>query len=322
MGSVFRGIVFSLAVSLCFTSTAAAFDSVDFFVNYEPEGRDLTQELFEPSEKSLEELKPQLQDLNFVLVAGFFSDFASTVERTRFDRALNLKPQFFDQINVLKELELPYSLLDIESEAGPELNAELIKDKLLSLPDHSVALITHSKGCIDALEAFLLYPELRKKIRFWIPLQGPFMGSPAADLALSHPSWLKSMDRILKWMGGSIDSLISISVEFRITHMLALEDELQQILEEVPILSVATSKPDEKGKWDTRFEPFFRDWLLKKGVENDGIVPWKSAIYPSSHFVHIEGLDHLWIESKELKQENPAHDLMKKLYLMAYELSE
>lgn len=322
MGAVFRGAVFSLAVGLCLSKPTLAFDSIDFFVNYEPSGTDITREIFESYEEDLDELKPQLQALNFVLIPGFFSDFASTVERTRFDRALNLKPQFFDQINVLNELEVPFTLLDIESEAGPELNAEVLKNEISHLPDHSVALITHSKGCIDALEAFLLYPELRKKIRFWLPLQGPFMGSPAADLALRNPRWSKSMDRILKWMGGSIDSLISISVEFRAAHMLALEGELQQILREIPILSVATSKPDEKGKWDTRFEPFFRDWLLKKGIENDGIVPWKSAVYPSSYFVHIEGLDHLWIESNDLQQENPTHGLMKKLYLMAYELSQ
>jgi hypothetical protein len=90
--------------------------------------------------------------------------------------------------------------------------------------------------------------------------------------------------------GGSRETLLSLTTTGARKFLADHSAEVQEVLHDVPMLSFASNKPDERG-YDSSFE-IVRDWMLRYGVSNDGVVPEASAILPGSDFVRLTGMDH------------------------------
>lgn len=292
MRKIFSALTFAVFTLSLQAEEFAAFEhlrSIEYsYFDCTPE---LQEKIDEPNlEERLEDL---FQGSRALLIRGFLSDYAQSESSRRIGKWFKIKRQFQDQIDVLDSLNVDWELLDIESEEAPDYNAAIIREALVNAAEPLI-IITHSKGGIDLLHLLIEEPELGQKIKFWIPMQAPFFGTPAADWGVRKAFNRRGMTFLLDWSGGSIRSLESLSVAERSNSMFEHQDKIAEIVEQVPILGLAAWKPEIEGSWDTPFEPFFRDWLLKRGLENDGIVPLRSAKIPGARFVQIDGMDHLW----------------------------
>lgn len=248
-----------------------------------------------------------------LLISGFLSDFSHFANNSRLAQWVTLKNRFQDQRQFLRDQGLEYDDLDIESEASIEENALLIRDYLLETKT-PIIILSHSKGSLDSLEAFIQYPEIQKKVAGWISLQTPFHGSPAADWSMENWWVREPARRLLGWFGGSIASLNELTTTHARNYLAAYEKQIDGVLDEIPTLCFGSYKPEIDGQLDTPLEPFFRDWLLRRGIKSDGVVPLRSSVLPGSDYVLYEGMDHYWGFKGEESSEDHGIRMMHALF--------
>jgi hypothetical protein len=58
------------------------------------------------------------------------------------------------------------------------------------------------------------------------------------------------------------------------------------------MISFASWKDEEHNKIDTLLE-LPRDYMLSRGLNNDGLVPVESAVLPGSDYIKLRGVDHI-----------------------------
>jgi hypothetical protein len=118
------------------------------------------------------------------------------------------------------------------------------------------------------------------------------MGSPVADYVKENSVLMGFMSRLLRHFGGTVDSLFSLGSSERSRFQDSKQEAIREVIAGVKIISFASWKAEEKHKMDTMLE-LPRDFMLKSGIANDGLVPVESAILPGSDYVTIFGIDHI-----------------------------
>ncbi len=230
-----------------------------------------------------------LKDYKVIFVPGFLSDFDPAtihIPGVTFQH----KIYFDEQLAWLKRLGVETSRLSMKSEDSVAQNAPAVEAAIRS-SDKPVILIAHSKGGLDTLEALLSDRALLSKVRGLITLQSPFSGTPVADYVVAHTTLDDiAVDLLLK-LGGNKESMINMTTDNRVPYMEANSAGVAAVEAAVPVLSVATWKDPVPGKFDTKLKPV-RDFLLRRGLRNDGLVPVSSALLPGSYYIKIPGLDH------------------------------
>ncbi|PIR23600.1 MAG: hypothetical protein COV44_02020 [Deltaproteobacteria bacterium CG11_big_fil_rev_8_21_14_0_20_45_16] len=293
----------------------------EFFQKMQVSGKDRTTEFKDSFVRLSEDEKfEDFKDTHVLLIAGLLSDLSILVKNNPLAKWIGLKNKFQDQIEFLTKNQITYDLVNIESEAAPKVNGAIIC-KSIEESKKQIIIFSHSKGSTDTLTCFVSRPDLLPKVRGWISSHGAFWGTPAAEIFLQN-RWLKwPSNHALRWLGGGIESVESLSVYDAIEFNLRNEEMLKNLPNKIPLVSFASYKPDVPGKWDTYFEPYFRDWLEEGGLQNDGLVPWKSQIFPGSHYVLIEGMDHFWglDENNDLQKSGLGGKLMAGLFIMLRE---
>ena len=239
-------------------------------------------------------LLPTLQKYKILLVPGFLSDGIISLKGYGLIDGLLLRlgEYFDDQMKWFKNNNIEYERVKIESEAAPEVNAKLIAAVIESSPKE-VIILAHSKGGIDTLTALLLYPSLRKKVKGFIPIQSPFWGSPIADWILENKTLDTLSCLILKAMGGTKKSLISLSTQTRDKFFQTHVKDIINILKEIPSLGFSSWKEKKKEVLFDSILAFPRDkmWEVLK-VKSDGLVPVESALYPYIDYIQVGEADH------------------------------
>lgn len=121
--------------------------------------------------------QPRL-NLHYVILTGLVAD-CLTHKVTPFHRARKY----------LHERGFTSSVLKVNGRSSSAYNAALIQRALDSFPnEHRFVLLGYSKGAVDALQALITYPSLRKRTAAVVSLAGAISGSPLVDIT---PAWLK-----------------------------------------------------------------------------------------------------------------------------------
>jgi len=257
-------------------------------------GRDLTPDFnaaWETADQKLgQSEKAELREYKVLLVRGFMT--GGYVEPfALFGKKVWVGRYFNDQMEVLKELGVEYSMVDIDSVMMPAHNAAKVAAEIRASAK-PVIIISHSDGGMYALQALIENPELAPRVRGFISLQTPFLGSPVADYVLRNKALAAAMSKTLGYFGGSLEALASLSQSERAAFLSRNGGDIRRVVSSVRVISFATLKPDLPGKIDTLLG-IPRDAMLKSGIANDGLVPTDSAILPGSDFVRLSGLDHI-----------------------------
>ncbi len=239
-----------------------------------------------PKDTELTELRKH----KVLLVRGFMT--GGYVQPFNFlGKKVSVGGYFNDQIKVLESLGVEHEMVDIDSVMTPAHNAQKVAREIAA-SDKPVIIISHSDGGMYTLEALVENKDLLPKVRGFISLQSPFGGSPVADYIKEHGPLLAAMNKLLGHFGGSADSLSSLSVGERTKFRDSNREPIRKIVSGVKIISLASWKDNEKHKLDTLLG-IPRDFMLKRGIPNDGLVPVESAVLPGTDYVKIPGVDHI-----------------------------
>ena len=208
-------------------------------------------------------------------------------------RGAGLVDYFSSVEDRLSSAGLTVTMADIDSESTVAENAAAIS-ALVGADPRPVCFLTHSKGGLDVLH-FLLQASVEERgmVACWIALQAPFAGSPIADWVTDR--WLlpRVLDLPLAVLGGGIETIELLRTDNRRTYLANNDSAIRRILQQVPMLSVATVLDPE----DYPLVPNAAVvWTLRQihgpDRRNDGIVSVASSILPYSRYVVIDGLDH------------------------------
>lgn len=127
---------------------------------------------------------PLPSSVRVIAVPGFLEECVSRLAAT-----------LTDGLAHLERLGAKTATAPMEGRGGAAHNARALRDFLLALPDgETVILVPMSKGMVDTMEMFALYPETAGRIAAVVSLVGAVWGSPLAHMA---PNWLKWIERNL-----------------------------------------------------------------------------------------------------------------------------
>ena len=223
-----------------------------------------------------EKVAAQLRAGRVIFVGGLMKQLAEAVS------ALVAQPigyggYFDEQRTALEAQGIDAIELDVDSEGSISTNAVEVARAIGAAPG-PVTLVTHSKGSLDTLAALIANPALAPtRVQAWVSLQGPFYGSPLADLNSRDPLVRALTGYLLeKGFGGSPDTLLELRVSARRIYQRANAAAIRDILRAVPTVCYGSYLTDD-------MPSLFRlTWLICKFAgepRNDGLVG--RAVHPS-----------------------------------------
>jgi hypothetical protein len=214
-----------------------------------------------------------------LLVSGYFGD---------------VDPAYFaDQLRWLGSLGVEREKVAVKSRDSVAINAPIVAAAIRA-STKPVLLITHSKGSVDALEALLIEPSLRPKVKGWISLQGVFLGSPVADWLLGgSPLDPVTAIAIVQFFGGSKEAVEGLTTQASRVWYRERAAAIETLLREVPAVAFVSSLDGTAGGRATGFLEISRQLMSNQGVRSDGLVPIAAALLPGMNYVEVTGVDHV-----------------------------
>jgi hypothetical protein len=157
--------------------------------------------------------------------------------------------------------------------------------------DRPVIILSHSKGCVDTLEALLQLARQGQlqRVRGWIAIQGVFSGSPLAARYVSNGG-LRTLGIVaMRALGGDFDAVRDLTPAARLKYHEEHSAEIESLTRSLPILCFASWE-----ELSTTDSPAQAD-----GAEGDGrpltsafrIQP-ESSILAGSTYVAKAGISH------------------------------
>lgn len=239
--------------------------------------------------------KNQINNLSkykVLLVPGFLSDAVIDLGRFSAIRFTRLGEYFDDQMKWLTQTGIDHERVDIESEQSPEYNAVIIS-AAIKKSAKPVLIMAHSKGGIDALEALLTEEDLKSKVKGFLAIQSPYLGSPVADWVIGRTTLSWTAFYLLGKLGGTEASLKSLTLEERKKYHWKNEEKILKLTEVIPTISFSSWKDREGSTWDwDTLLKWPRNCMRDNGLKSDGLVPTISARIPGSDIIMVPKVDH------------------------------
>lgn len=174
----------------------------------------------------------------------------------------------------------------VDTEGRLADNVEVVRDALLDAAHfgHTVVLVGHSKGGVEAMSTLSLYPELRRHVRAVVALQPPFGGSVIANDLVITPALQRLMDvafpSLFQGDAASVEDLsYARRMEFVRKHPYPTD---------VPTVALATSRMSRR----SLMRPLCAYVQERYGWACDGLVNAVDAEVPGSRVVRLDDMDH------------------------------
>lgn len=278
-------------------------------------GRFLADDVLNPElvDPAFAEIRPLLGGVRVIFVPSWLSD--SALPSVALGESLGYMAGIY---NWLADAGLRAEIADVETEDTVAANAVRLAT-LMDADDAPVCFVTHSKGGLDVLEYLRTASgEDRARVRCWIAMQAPFLGSPVADLATDVAGLPEVATVLLEALGGRGESLIDLTTQSRADYFARHRAEIDQVLTEVEPLCLATYVPDP-GDFSkpTSWSYPALVWMHDSGVPNDGLVAVRSAVEICPHSLVLPGLDHTGIVAPGAIAPIDQTALMKALFVLA-----
>src|SRR5262249_7934212 len=148
---------------------------------------------------------------------------------------------FSDQMRWLASSGVEHLKVPVKARESVAINSPIIA-RAIRDSAKPVILITHSKGSIDALDALRSDAALRSRVAGWIWLQGPFFGSPVADLLLDERQINPLISTfILGFLGGTVESAHNLTTTAARAYYRDNQAAIDEIVRAVPAIAFASA---------------------------------------------------------------------------------
>lgn len=180
----------------------------------------------------------------------------------------------------LERLGLPARPSAIDTSAGMERNASLLRDDLdgVARTGKRAILVGHSSGAVAITLMLARDPSLARHVRCAVLMQTTYLGSPIADLVVRGARARPLVECIVR---GEWQAIVDVTTKVR----RAIVAEHPYPAERVPTVSLVTR---------AHATPLFLPRLymqLALGLESDGLVPTEHQRVPGTDVVE-RTLDH------------------------------
>ncbi len=238
--------------------------------------RDYTERFYAANSSQNLSGSKALEGCDVLLVHGWLGEVA--IRLTDFLDGLNCNQRLLDY---LKDQRYAADELGLCSMAPPYRSeavcicGEKIAQFIEANP-RPVIIVSHSKGCLDTLEALLRLQRdgQLSRVKGWISMQGPLYGTEEAATFLNHSNFVKKLR--IKMLGARIEGLHDITPVVREEYMTSHRTEIDAVIHAVPVLCFASWK-----------KPTCPNDLL-----SDGHVEPDSAILPGADYIAKSGVSH------------------------------
>jgi hypothetical protein len=205
---------------------------------------------------------------------------------------------FKDQEAALNKMGLKHQRVVYRSDRVDRCAGKIVDAVLHS--DEPVVIFSHSKGCIDTLEALLRLQRAGKldKVRGWVSVQGVFYGAPSADRYVENGARRTFGIVVMRCLGGDFDAIRDCSQKAREEYMDAHADEISQLVDALPVVCFASwALPDSK---DEKQQKKDKNKNEKNAKADDGAprlvsaykIQPESSLLPGADFVAKSGVSH------------------------------
>lgn len=228
---------------------------------------------------------------------------------------LRLVEYLAHQVRQLKDQGFDAEIADIDTGATVAANGARLA-QILERQHCPTWIVTHSKGGLDALEALVAHPAVRRFVDGWVAFQAPFQGSPIADIACTAPKARRIGAAALRLLGADPRAICDLTTAERGRYLDENATEIARLLADVPVMCVGTAM----GKGLLPSWPTVK-WMEQRGLRNDGLVPVTSTILPGAHYVLLEGMGHGEVATSHLlsRRKYEQIDLLKILFAIMLE---
>lgn len=227
----------------------------------------------------------RLRDCNVLIVHGLLGEIGLKVQSMldTFDHDERVIDYLKDQRKAIDELGLQAHVAGFKSASVERSSGKIVEAILKS--DKPVIILSHSKGCVDTLDALLKLSSQGKldRVAGWIAIQGVFYGSPDADSYVKNRFKNAYAHVALKFMCADFDSIRDLTTKRREQYQAEHAAEIESLTQKLPVLCFASweHKEADKKHGDDPPAPLC-----------DGQVPTHSAILPGSEFVAKANVSH------------------------------
>jgi len=237
--------------------------------------------------------KSALKHYDVLLVHGLLGEVGLKVSDilNELDGNQHLVDYLQDQLKAFEELELTVRVADHKTQAVDASGTKIAKMVLES--ERQVLIVSHSKGCVDTLDALLKLDRdgNLSRVAGWISIQGPFYGSPEADACVGN-DWRCLYSRIaLNCLGGKFAAIRDLTTAAREGYQKEHQAGIERITRALPILCFASwqTKPAD-GKRGEAGPPGKLSSDDNLGASEK--IPPRSSILPGTDYVAKAGVSH------------------------------
>ncbi len=213
------------------------------------------------------------------------------------------------QVRHLRDQGFDAGIADIETGAGVAGNGGRLAE-ILRTHHCPTWIVTHSKSGLDALQALVAFPDVRRFVEGWIAFQAPFFGSPVADVVCGNHRSRNVGRAASRLLGANLDTASTLRADVRCQYMDEHAVEIAQAVNDVSVMCVRSTL--QSLRWPTG------RWLNNLGLANDGLVPANSMVLPGTRYVTFDGLGHGEVETRHLfsGRHMEQADLLKALFVL------
>lgn len=231
-----------------------------------------------------------LKPYNVLLVHGLLGEVGLGVRRflDKLDADQDVIGYFKEQEAVFGAHGIDFERVEYHSNAVDRSGGKIVDAVLRS--EKPVILFSHSKGCVDTLDALLKLQAMGKldRVGGWIALQGVFSGAPHAQRYVENGGRRAFGIVAMRLMGGDFDAIRDLTPDARATYHEAHADEIRRLVGALSILCMATWEPPEEGKRPDRT----RDAGGQPALTSAFKIQPESSILTGTDYVAKCGINH------------------------------
>lgn len=217
--------------------------------NITPEFRSFFHAPADGMEALTEARMAKLRNCEVLMVHGLMGEVGIGVRKVldKVSSEQGLIDYLKDQEDVFEACGLPYQRVVFRSHSVDRSGGKIVEAVLAA--KRPVILFTHSKGCVDTLDALLKLQAEGKldRVAGWISLQGPFYGSPQAARYVENGGRRVFGIAAMRVMGGNFDAVRDLTPDARVAYMKEHADEIKSLVRNLPLICFTSWESPEKG---------------------------------------------------------------------------